>query len=92
MEEFKDYAYKQYQEDAEEYLRLCKVDDNDVEKMRKKGAVKMCETGNLMWCKHTAEKQDTTLTSALMGNAFQSLYDAGFSALGIVLRAGAGSP
>ena len=32
MEEFKDYAYKQYQEDAEEYLRLCKVDDNDVEK------------------------------------------------------------
>lgn len=61
MEEFKDYAYKQYQEDAEEYLRLCKVDDNDVEKMRKKGAVNMFETGNLMWCKHNAEKQDTTI-------------------------------
>lgn len=61
VEEFKDYAYKKYQEDAEEYLRLCKVENDDVEEMCNKGAVNMFEIGNLMWCEYNAEKKDTTI-------------------------------
>lgn len=61
LEEFKDYAYRRYQEDAEEYLELCKVEGNNIEDMCKKGTVNMFEIGNLMWCEHNAETKDTTI-------------------------------
>ncbi len=55
IEEFKDYICKKYQNDADSR------EDNYVEEMCKTDAVNMCEIGNLMWCEHNTEKQDTTI-------------------------------
>jgi len=59
--EFKEYAYNRYQEDAEEYLALCRSEDGNIEEMRRKGSVNMFEIGNYMWCEHNAKTKDATV-------------------------------
>lgn len=61
IEEFKEYAYKRFGEDAEEYIRICCESSNDISEIKEKGKINMFEIGNLMWCEHNAKKKDTTI-------------------------------
>jgi len=61
IEEFKEYAYKKFGEDAEEYIKLCTEGTNDIAQIKEKGKINMFEIGNLMWCEHNAKTKDATI-------------------------------